>query len=134
MFKTRLAVESIARDAVRSAAVDGGNYTLATATEQGRPWDAAALAALWQNGKCTQSQCKHAPTVDCQTVTTPTGSKYRSNQVNRAGDVITCTVVYPYQPLSGGLLNSPIGLGLGGLVDRTFTISVTARADTQWNR
>jgi Flp pilus assembly protein TadG len=134
MMKTRMSVESIARDAVRAAAVDGGNYTRATAAEQGRPWDAAALAALYRNGSCTQSPCKHAPSVDCQTITSPTGSVYRSNQVNRAGDLITCTVQYPYKPITGGILSTPMGLGLGALVDRPFTITVTARADTQWNR
>lgn len=131
MFRTRMLVENIARDAVRNAAADGGNYNERTNTV-GRPWDEYALDRLWNGRRCTLSACNTGkePTVDCTEMTDPDGSRLPpGNEARTAGDIITCTVYYPYKPINGALLNGPIGLGMGSLL-KEFNFSVSARSET----
>jgi Flp pilus assembly protein TadG len=127
MIKTRMVVENITRDAARHAAFDGGNYNPRTNTE-GREWDDVAMRSLWNGGGCVQSGCTSAPIVDCTRITKPNGTVYRSHVVQDAGDIITCTVNYKYKPINGPLMNSPLGLGIGSMLD-PFVISTSARSE-----
>jgi Flp pilus assembly protein TadG len=129
MLRARVSVESIARDTVRSAAADGGNYNKRTNTI-GRRWDAVALSSMYVSGKCTQSNCSGAPTVSCRTVRSASnGAVYISDVAYKAGDLITCKVTYPYKPINSALLNGPLGMGFGKMLG-PFTIQVSARAET----
>lgn len=128
MVRTRVLVENVARDTVRRAASDGGNYNPRT-NPYGKAWDTIALGTLYKNGKCTQSRCTSKPTVNCKKVTPPSGASYTSNTVRKSGDLITCTVVYPYKAINTALLNSNMGLGFGKMLGG-FTVTMTARAET----
>lgn len=128
MIRTRVAVENVARDTVRRAASDGGNFNPRT-NPYGKAWDTIALDTLYKSGKCTQSKCTSKPTVNCRRVTPPTGAAYTSNTVRKSGDLLTCTVTYPYKPINGALLNSKMGLGFGKMLG-PFTVTMTARAET----
>lgn len=131
MFRTRMVVENIARDAVRNAAADGGNLNPRTNTIGG-PWDEYALDRLWDGHACTVGACKDGdePSVDCTRLTSASGAPMgHGNVARKAGVVITCTVHYPYKPINGALLNSPIGLGMGSLL-KEFNFEVSARAET----
>lgn len=129
MFRTRIIVESMARDAARNAAADGGNFNPRTNTDI--PWDQWARERLVENGSCTQSRCEEGelPTVDCTRVTDTAGNVTTRNTARFAGDLITCTIDYPYKAVNKGLLDSAFGLGLGSMIN-PFTISVSARAET----
>lgn len=130
MIRTRIAVQNVVQEAARSAAADGGNYNPRTNTI-GESWSTYASKELYKNGKCTFGRCQagKVPTVTCNTLTDSAGTIYYSNVAEKAGDLITCTVNYPYVPINGGLFNGPIGLGFGGLF-KSFTVSSTARAET----
>lgn len=138
MFRARMLVENIARDAVRGAAADGGVYNPRTNTT-GVDWETWAEDRLYKNHKCTIGQCAdgQVPTIDCNGhggstdagMETPTGGHYTGNVVNMAGDTITCVIDYPYKPINGALLNGPLGLGIGTLL-KPFHIEVTARSET----
>lgn len=137
MFRNRMLVENVARDAVRGAAADGGVLTTRTS---GINWEQYALDRLVDDGgKCRIGQCKAGGhvLVDCNgdersgagMVSAQTGQRYTGNLVQYAGDTITCVVEYPYKPINGPLLNGPIGLGMGNLL-KEFDVSVTARSET----
>lgn len=137
MFRNRMLVENVARDAVRGAAADGGVLTTRTS---GIDWEQYARDRLVDgNGKCVIGQCdaNEPVIVDCSGndrpneagMRTPSGAWYQGNQVRLAGDTITCVVEYPYKPINGPLLNSPMGLGMGSLL-KDFKVSVTARSET----
>lgn len=119
MMMTRMVVENLARDTARSAAADGGNDNPRT-NMLGQPWDVHAFKQLWKNGHCVPSACigGQKPSLTC----TPTIAQ-------QAGDLITCTVNYPFKPINGDLLSGPLGLGMGHLL-KPFTITVSARAET----
>lgn len=128
MLQARMRVENVARDTVRRAAADGGNFNPRT-NPYGKAWDTMALNALYREGKCTQSGCTAKPSVNCRKVTTPTGTVLTSNTARNAGDLITCTVNYPYKPINSALLKGPLGLGFGEML-KPFTIVTSARAET----
>ena len=132
MFRARMAVESIARDAARGAAADGGNYWART-NSLGDEWDDWAKSRMWSNRSgCTISRCldNEQVSVNCRQVTPLGGGTPRNfNVAQQAGDVITCTVYYPYKGYNKGLLDSPFGLGMGSFL-KPFDISVSARAET----
>lgn len=128
MIKTRMVVQNIAQDAVRAAAADGGNWNPRT-NDQGTAWDQWALNRLWDGSHCTQSSCDRRPTVNCAQVTLVGETAPRGLQMApRAGDLISCTVVYPYKPINEPLLNSPMGLGIGSML-KDFTITVSYRSE-----
>lgn len=134
MVRIRMTVENIARDTARSAAADGGNFNARTNTIGGE-WDDINRDALWRNGRCTLSDCidGRQATLECNQVTPANGgSTYNANVAQRAGDLISCTAYYPYEAINKGLLNSPLGLGMGSLL-KPFTITQTARAETGTN-
>lgn len=138
MFRNRMLVENVARDAVRGAAADGGVLTTRTS---GTDWEQYARDRLMDSsGNCRIGQCDAGahPLVDCSgndrpgtagMISAQTGQWYPGNTVQFAGDTITCIVEYPYKPINGPLLNSPMGLGMGGLL-KDFKVSVTARSET----
>lgn len=130
IVRTRMLVENVARDTARQAAADGGNYNPRTNTT-GREWSRVGYRSLYADGSCTFSACRgnQKPVIDCETITRPNGSTYRSNVAGQAGDLITCNVSYPYKPINGPLLNSPFGLGFGSLL-KPFDVSASARAET----
>lgn len=131
MFRSRMLVENITRDAARNAAAEGGNFNNRTNTS-GRAWDAYALERLYRNGKCLVGNCKEGrvPTVDCKFQNAPDGTPLpSSNVVRKAGDIVTCKTYYPYKPINSELLNGPIGLGMGRLL-KEFNVEVSARAET----
>lgn len=128
MIKTRMVVDNIISTTVKQAGADGGDYNPVAMRPGEAAWSTQAMRTLWDGGNCTQSHCSAAPSVFCDKVTRPNGSVYYSQRVVDAGDVITCTVNYPYSPLSGGLLNTPLGLGIGGLL-HGFTITESARSE-----
>lgn len=127
MMRTRMVVENAARDAARGAAADGGNYWSRT-NHTGIAWDTRLYRQLYA-GHCTTSQCSGAPSVSCTRITNASGGVYSSNVAQHSGDIITCTVYYPYRGFNQGLLNSPFGLGMGKLI-RPFTVTASARAET----
>lgn len=135
MFRNRMLVENVARDAVRGAAADGGVENSRTS---GVNWESYAEQRLFANGACQIGQCKDGKPVivDCTGdedaragMRTPQGVRYTGNTVNYAGDTITCTIAYPYKPINGPLLNGPIGLGMGNLL-KEFDVTVSARSET----
>lgn len=130
MFTVRSQVNAVARDAVRAAAADGGNLNPRTNTT-GLSWSQAAYRQLYSSGKCTFGRCDDGerPTVSCTKITTPAGAVYRGNVARDAGDLITCTVNYPYKGINQGLLDSPIGLGFGAFL-KDFTVSSSSRSET----
>jgi Flp pilus assembly protein TadG len=128
MIKTRMVVDNIVSTAVKQAAADGGNYNPQTMISGQPSWSDVAMNQLWDGSSCKQSACDARPTVDCTLITRPNGTQYRSNVVIDAGDVITCSVNYPYRPISGALLRGPMGLGIGGMLD-PFTLTSTARSE-----
>jgi hypothetical protein len=68
--------------------------------------------------------------VECSHVTRPDGNTYISaTSVEHAGDLITCTVTYPYRGVNQELMDSPMGLGFGTFL-KPFTIKASARAET----
>lgn len=130
MFRSRMLVENIARDAVRSAAADGGLFNERTSTTN-TSWETWAESRLVKNnGVCKVGYCQHGkePTVDCWYIDA-TGGRYDGNVVHKAGDLVTCHITYPYAAINSGLLNSPIGLGMGALIQE-FEVQASARAET----
>lgn len=135
MFRARMLVENVYRDAARGAAADGGNMNPRTNTMGYKAWDVWGHEQLWDGSKCRVADCKSgegAPTIDCQTLTSPAGVEQRGNVAPQAGYLITCSGHYPYKPINGALLNGPLGLGFGGLL-KEFEVSVSARAETGAN-
>jgi Flp pilus assembly protein TadG len=122
MFKTRLQVEGITADAARAVAFEGGNNNPRLNTTPGttiadryevRMWDAA-------HNRCALSLCREnvRPSITCSPAVT-----------TRAGEEVQCTTSYQYRGYNQGLLNSPLGMGLGRLI-RPFTTQVYSRAET----
>jgi hypothetical protein len=131
MFRSRMLVENITRDAARNAAAEGGNFNPRT-NYSGKAWDDSAFQRLYREGKCTVGNCKEGkvPSVDCTFQSTPEGSPLpKSNVVRKAGDIVTCKTYYPYKAINSELLNGPIGLGMGTLL-KEFNVDVSARAET----
>lgn len=129
-IRTRMIVENMARDTVRRVAADGGNNWERT-NPNGMPWDATMKRRLYSEGQCTESGCTAPPEVACNLVTPAFGgSRYEDNVVNVAGDLVTCRVVYHYKAINKNLLDSPLGLFTGRLIQDTITIEVSARAET----
>lgn len=130
MFRARMLVESVYRDAARGAASDGGNMFPRTNTS-GHPagWEGWAMDRMWKENHCTLSSCHKAPDIDCKTVTSTSGVARTSQYAEFAGETITCEGHYAYKPINGPLLNGPIGLGMGNLL-KEFDVSVSARAET----
>jgi Flp pilus assembly protein TadG len=115
--QTRMRVENIARDAARQVAAQGGNFNERVASTDDEI-DDLADTKLW-NGKCILSQCAARPDIDCKQITELDGiNTYRSNQVLMSGETVTCVVNYHYKKLSGGLLDGPLGLGIGGIIGK----------------
>lgn len=134
MMRVRMVVENLARDTARNAAADGGNYNARTNTIGGE-WDDMALKAVFKNGHCRISRCLNnkAATLNCKQITPAGGGGvYTSNVANEAGDIVSCTLYYPYKPINAALLNSVMGLGMGRLL-HDFTITESARAETGVN-
>ena len=120
MIQTRLGVTSVVRNAARAAAYDGGNYNpRLNRTGAGR--DTLANRDLVSSSVCTLGHCLagQLPRIVCAPAI-----------VRSAGDPVSCTVTYPYKPINGPLLDSPIfGLGIGSLL-HPFTVTSVARAET----
>lgn len=133
MFRARMLVENVARDAVRGVAADGGNMNPRTNTMDGKQWDTWAMERfLDEGGNCEIAPCldNRKPSIDCTYITPPGGGEqHGSNEVKRAGYTVTCKGHYPYEPINAALLNSPMGLGMGQLL-KEFEIEVSARAET----
>jgi len=135
MLRARMSVENILRDAARQAAADGGNLNPRLNTS-GVAWDTWAYKKLVKDGKCTVSGCDSTSfSVNCRTITTAAGVVYTNKNVaDNAGDVITCTIVrYPYKGLNEPMLNSPLGLGIGGMLKDFTNMSTSARAEVGTN-
>lgn len=126
--RTRMLTENIARDAARQVAVDGGNYNPRTNTTSLRV-DVSAAKALTNGSKCKLSSCTAPPTISCNKITNAAGSVYYSDLVSYAGETVTCTVNYHYKPLASALMNGPLGLGIGNLL-QPFVVQESARAET----
>lgn len=134
MFSTRAQVAGVARDVARAAAADGGNLNPTTTTTNKR-WDTVGRAQLYSSGKCRYGRCQSgkAPTMNCRRITsTSSGTVYTSDVATRSGDLITCTITYPYRGINQGLLDSPMGLGFGSFL-KPFTVEASARAETGRN-
>ena len=134
MFRARMLVENVYRDAARGAAADGGNYNPRT-NITGETWDQWGYKRLYDGSKCRIAACKpgQAPTIDCSIVTGPDGVPYANREVApQAGYLITCGGHYPYKPINSALLDGPLGLGFGKLL-KEFDVSVSARAETGAN-
>ena len=120
MVATRLRVTGIVNDAARAASFDGGDFNPRLNTS-GIPRSTQYQRALTgPTGQCIPSRC--LPGTSPVLVCTPVLAV-------RAGDPVTCTVDYAYKPLNGGLLNGPLGLGIGSLL-KPFKVQVTTRAET----
>lgn len=136
MFRARMLVENVYRDAARGAAATGGNYWARTMPDGQGPWDQWAYDRLWDGSKCRIAACKPdagPPTIDCDIVTSPDGTTRMSRAVApAAGWLITCEGHYPYKPINSALLNGPLGLGFGKML-KEFDVSVSARAETGEN-
>jgi Flp pilus assembly protein TadG len=133
--QTRMRVENIARDAARQVAAGGGNYNERTIADGDLAMDQLAKQKLWNGSKCKLSQCGEGadagePSIDCRQVTRLDGSTYPADKVVMSGETVTCTVHYHYRKLSGGLLDGPLGLGIGGIVKQDFTVNESARSET----
>lgn len=129
MFRARMVVENITRDAVRSAAADGGLNNAHTNTI-GKAWDTWLTDRLIKNHKCLVATCDQGqlPSIYCDNIDAG-GNHYPGGVAQKTGDLIECEVKYPYKPINGELLNSPIGLGMGTLL-KDFDIKIAARAET----
>lgn len=133
MIRVRMLVDNVARDAVRSAAADGGNFYDAT-NVIGQSWESEAHARLVIPGtnRCSLSACHRRlrpADVDCRTIRRANGTTYRSDVAERSGDVITCRIDYPFRAINEGLMNSPLGLNIGALLN-DWTSEASARAET----
>lgn len=134
MFTTRSQVAAVARDTVRSAAADGGNLNPKTTTTK-KAWDSVGKTQLYSSGKCNYGRCQSGkkPTMDCSKITSvSSGTTYTAQVAKNTGDLITCTITYPYEGLNQGLLDSPMGLGFGTFL-QPFTVSASSRAETGTN-
>lgn len=120
-LRTRMLVENAARDGARGVAADGGNYNPRTASNNlpAGGWSDVVMGELWDGTGCRFSRCSERPTVNC----TP-------QVVAQSGDIVSCQVTYFPKAINGGLLNSPLGLGMGALLPETITITAQARAET----
>lgn len=135
MFRARMLVENVYRDAARGAAADGGNMNPRTNTMGDVAWDQWGYTRLYDGSKCRIAACKPdagPPTIDCQTLTSPSNAEFRGNVAPQAGWLITCSGHYPYKPINSALLNGPLGLGFGRLL-KEFDVEVSARAETGAN-
>ena len=137
--QTRMRVENIARDAVRQVAADGGNYNPRTVRSGAIAVDKEYYKWLVEGNKCKLSKCSkqegHAalPTINCKHVLTAKGeSQYPKSIVDNAGDTVICKVWYPYEPIAGGLMKGPLGLGIGSIL-QPFPVEESARAETGGN-
>ena len=133
--QTRMRVENIARDAARQVAAQGGNYNEhVRSTDQ--KIDDQAFTKLWDGSKCKLSQCAPSdgyaakPEIRCDYVTGSDNVEHSGlDQVQLSGETVTCKVKYPYNGLSGHLMDGAMGLGIGGLM-KPFTVSESARSET----
>lgn len=114
-FQARTSVQNAARDGARQVAIWGGNNSPLNPTTQ-------SVAQITKNniynastGKCTPGACKQPPKVTC----TP-------DRTAQAGQQVSCTIVYYYQPAASG---NPF-TGFTGFLNNSFTITETARAET----
>lgn len=124
MFGNRAAINDVLRDSARGMAAYGADCP----TPDPIPgniecFSRQAEQRLYSDGSCTFGFCTSRPRVTCSAEDGSTTVKY-------ARTVVTCEVdgKYPYRAVSAGLLNSPIGLGLGGLVG-PFPASASAVAE-----
>lgn len=135
MFRARMLVENVYRDAARGAAADGGNMNERTNTMGYKAWDTWGLEQMWDGNKCLIAACKPdepPPTISCTKLTAPNGTVMSGQVAPTAGYLITCEGDYPYKPINGALLNGPLGLGFGKLL-KDFHVEVSARAETGQN-
>lgn len=121
-FSTRSAVTSVARDAVSGFAAYGEDCPDPDVIPgPAKCFSQQAEQRLWDGGGCTQGPCTGQPTVTCSTENGAAVATY-------VGEIVTCVVDYPYAGVNKSLLDSPIGLGLGGLIDE-YVIEVSAVAE-----
>lgn len=135
MFADRFAVTNVLRDAARGVAAYGSDGPLPWAPPPANTisFSEQATRRLWndETGKCRYGPCQSGerPQVVCGRMDEQGNLLGRSALA--AGDTVGCRVVgeYPYKSVTGGLLDTPLGLGLGGVVS-PFPVWVTARAET----
>lgn len=129
MFNNRMLYANALRDGVRSAAADGGLLNPRTTDTPGISWTTKIRNSVYAGGTCKFGKCTSAPTITCRETTSAGVAVADPNVADRAGNLLTCDMRVPYKPINGGLLNSGMGLGLGGIVE-PFTVTATARFET----
>lgn len=118
-LNTKSHVQSTLRDGVRQAAMWGGSAgpDKVRLNTSGNNTAANIKKQIWDKDKraCTHSHCKSEPLVSC---TTPIA--------NRAGQEISCTVIYRYQSVVPG---SSL-LGFGAITNAPFTAKEYSLSET----
>lgn len=121
-FSTRGAVTAIARDAAQAMAAYGEDCPVPDVIPgKAKCFSEQAEQRLWAAGKCTLSSCDSRPRVTCSTADGGPVVRY-------VGEVVTCTVDYPYRGINRTLLNSPMGLGIGSLL-KPYTVEGSSIAE-----
>lgn len=148
MFATRYAVTNVLRDAVRQVSAYGSNCdgdqcpfapppanTGVSFSEQ-----AEEFLNSGPDGTCKFGPCepyKVQITVQCGRYDVNTGVIYPNVNAENVGDWIGCEVTnvingkkrYPYAGVTGGILQTDLALGFGGLVG-PFPVQVIGRSET----
>lgn len=152
MFATRSAVTNVLRDTVRQVSAYGSNCGAGECPYAPPPANTVSFSQQGQNrlrsgpnGSCTFGPCftDQPIVVQCgratylsgaagnytNVVITPFGNPVSDPII--VGTPIGCEVVgeYPYKGVTGGVLNTPLGAGLGGLVG-PFPVKVTGTTET----
>jgi hypothetical protein len=135
MFSSRYAVTNVLRDATRGVAAYGGNGPFPYAPP---PSDTVTFSRQAENRlNESANQCRFGPCspgrvrVQCGRMTED--GRYLGPTATAVGDTVGCRISsnngrYPYKSVVGGLLNTPLGVGMGRIV-QPFTAWVTARAE-----
>lgn len=141
MFANRFAVTNIINDAVRTAQVNGGNGPFAWQPPDTLSASQRAEQRLNNGNTCAYGPCtrEYLPvTVECGRAD-EAGNIYPLENARYIGDWVGCRItntvngfsypVYPYHGVTGGLLNTPFAMGLGGIV-APFPVSAFGQSET----
>lgn len=138
MFATRYAVTNVVSDTVRAYSAYGGDGPFEFQPEPRMAFSQQATVRLNQgkDGTCTFGPCTKdaTPRVQCGRFLPDEDRILYGVNPRYVGDWIACEVVtngetkYPYKGVTGGVLDTDLGIGFGGLAGE-FPVRVIGRSE-----